>query len=711
MKKQSPRRNPLLALLLCVGLPAALAAAPLLLPPTAARAQDGAKPAAAPDTRKRVALVIGNTNYGGGLQLTNPVNDAKAMAKTLRTLGFTVLDYYDLDARQMVDAVDAFQKQLDPSTVALFYFSGHGAQVGGENYLIPVGFKSTTQSAMQFDALPAARVTAMLSDAGTPVNIVIMDACRNNPFEGKRVGGRGLSFLRAGSGTLIAYATAPGSTADDNAEGGNGLYTSALLSEMVKPGVSLATVFMRVRARVKAGSHGAQTPWESSSLSDDFYFAEPAGGVVAAEPDVAAAKPAMTTEKTGGSAAEVNTRARLRVTCNAPGAVVSIAGKTVAGGVYSVNLLDEASTTVDVRVSAPGYEGKIVSATLARGTVLPLSVTLEAVAAPEPKPKTVAVPPPTPKSVVNPTPGPAPVPPSSKPISGRELLTLTGHCGGVWCASFSPNSRRIVTASGDSAADVWDAATGTITSTLVGHRGGVWCASFSPDGRRIVTAGGDNTAKVWDAATGKELLTFTGHRGSVLSATFSPDGHGVVTASGDNKAKLWDAATGKVSMTFTGHRDIILFACFSPDGRHIVTTSWDKTAKIWDVATGKVLATLVADDAIFRSASFSPDGRYVATASRDKTAKLWDAATGRALLTFAGHSEGVNAVSFSPNGGRLITASSDKTAKVWDVATGKVITTLRGHTGGVNSASFSRDGRLIVTASDDKTAKVWILDP
>ncbi|GMV99942.1 MAG: hypothetical protein AMXMBFR84_10810 [Candidatus Hydrogenedentota bacterium] len=162
----------------------------------------------------------------------------------------------------------------------------------------------------------------------------------------------------------------------------------------------------------------------------------------------------------------------------------------------------------------------------------------------------------------------------------NSKLTLTGHKNGLLSASFSPDGSRIVTASNDNTAKVWDSITGAEVLTLTGHRFGVNSASFSPDGSRIVTASDDSTAKVWDATTGAEVLTLTGHGKAVYGVSFRPDGARVVTASSDLTAKVWDVTTGAEVLTLTGHREMVYSVSFSPDGVRIVTASYDNTAKV-----------------------------------------------------------------------------------------------------------------------------------
>jgi WD40 repeat protein/serine/threonine protein kinase len=285
-------------------------------------------------------------------------------------------------------------------------------------------------------------------------------------------------------------------------------------------------------------------------------------------------------------------------------------------------------------------------------------------------------------------------------VSGK-LIASFDHQGSVWHAAFSPDGARILTASADKTAKLWDAASGKLIASFA-HQDSVYHAVFSPDGARILTASWDKTAKLWDAASAKLIASFA-HQDGLWHAAFSPDGARILTASADKTAKLWDVASAKLIGSFA-HKGTVRWAAFSPDGARILTASWDSTAKLWDAVSGELIASFAHKDSI-RRAAFSPEGTRILTASADNTAKLWDAASGELIASFA-HQGEVSYAAFSPDGARILTASADNTAKLWDAASGKMIGSFA-HKGSLRWAAFSRDGARIVTASWDKTVKVW----
>jgi WD40 repeat protein/energy-coupling factor transporter ATP-binding protein EcfA2 len=285
-------------------------------------------------------------------------------------------------------------------------------------------------------------------------------------------------------------------------------------------------------------------------------------------------------------------------------------------------------------------------------------------------------------------------------------LGFVGHEGGVNSSAFSPDGVRIVTASDDKTARIWDAASAKEIAVLRGHENSVRSAAFSPDGVRIVTASWDNTARIWDAATAKEIAVLR-HQDPVLSAAFSPDGSRIVTAPVDKTARIWDAASAKEIAVLRGHVKAVFSAAFSRDGSRIVTASDDWSVRIWDAANAREIAFLRGHVNVVQSATFSPDGSRIVTASSDNTARIWDAASAKEIALLRGHENSVLSAAFSPDVSRIVTASWDNTARIWDAASGKLIAVLRGHVKAVQSATFSPDGSRIATASLDKIARIW----
>jgi WD40 repeat protein len=291
--------------------------------------------------------------------------------------------------------------------------------------------------------------------------------------------------------------------------------------------------------------------------------------------------------------------------------------------------------------------------------------------------------------------------------TGKAIGEPMRHEDVVLTAQFSADGKRVVTASQDKTARVWDAVTGKAIGEPIRHGDWVYSAQFSTDGQRVVTASKDKTARVWDAVSGKAIGEPMRHQDAVRSAQFSADGQRVVTASEDKTARVWDAATGKAAGEPMRHEDTVRSAQFSADGQRVVTASKDKTARVWDTATGKAIGEPMRHEDVVRSAQFSADGQRVVTASEDKTARVWDAATGKAIGEPMRHGDAVISAVFGPDDQRVVTASFDKTARVWDAATDKAIGEPMRHDGWVYSAQFSADGQRVVTASRDNTAEIW----
>ena len=223
---------------------------------------------------QRIALVIGNSNYQNVAQLPNPANDAKAVAELLNTAGFEVISATDLNHNQMIEVMQDFSAKIagrGANTVAMVYYAGHGVQLAGENYLVPVDARISSEPDLIGGSVRLVDVMATLEAIPSRMRIVILDACRNNPFPSLNEAGRGLAIVDAPNGSIVGYSTAPGTEALDGV-GNHSPYTDAFLRLAHEKNVPIEQLFKRVRLEVNNSTDGRQTPWESSSLTSDFYF-------------------------------------------------------------------------------------------------------------------------------------------------------------------------------------------------------------------------------------------------------------------------------------------------------------------------------------------------------------------------------------------------------------------------------------------------------
>src|SRR5882724_11883196 len=227
-----------------------------------------------PPAEQRVALVIGNSNYQTAPQLANPNNDARSVAQLLNSAGFEVTVATDQTRNDMVRGLQDFSNKVadhGPNTVAMVYYAGHGVQLAGENYLVPIDARIAAPSDLPDNTVRLVDVMGTLETIPSRMRIVVLDACRNNPFPNVDDAGRGLAIVDAPSGSIVGYSTAPGMEAQDG-DGNHSPYTSAFLNVARQPNLPIEQLFKRVRLEVNNTTAGRQTPWESSSLTSDFYF-------------------------------------------------------------------------------------------------------------------------------------------------------------------------------------------------------------------------------------------------------------------------------------------------------------------------------------------------------------------------------------------------------------------------------------------------------
>ena len=280
--------------------------------------------------------------------------------------------------------------------------------------------------------------------------------------------------------------------------------------------------------------------------------------------------------------------------------------------------------------------------------------------------------------------------------------------GSLVMANFSPDSWRVVTASEDGTARLWNALTGEPLGDPMRHEAEVLWAQFSGDGQRIVTASVDGSARIWRADTSQLAAPPLRHGDIVHFASFSPDGQKVVTASRDNTVRIWNAQTGQPIGLPLIHPKPVYSACFSPDGSRILTADESDHARLWDERTGTAIAAADHYGYSFTPSSpqFSPSGEQVVTFRR-RQAFLRNSQSEMVVFARLQHDSFLTSATYSPDGQRIATVSNDSTARIWDTGTGEARVSPLRHDSDVTTAQFSSDGQQIVTGSDDKSARLW----
>ena len=312
---------------------------------------------------------------------------------------------------------------------------------------------------------------------------------------------------------------------------------------------------------------------------------------------------------------------------------------------------------------------------------------------------------------------------------GRESLTLSarGTSGAAVVAAFSPDGKYLATSIADTCVRIWDLSTAKQVYTLNGHTSTITSLTFSPEGNRLASAGGDHTVRVWGLGTGRELFSLNGHASHILSVAFSPDGTRLASTS-CYELKVWDATGPQGSRTVRVPLPSAACAALSPDGTrlalgtdHYKDRRLPYEVKVLDTTTGRAVHVLTGHTHEATSVVFSPDGRRLASAGIDivkqipspavagleRTVRVWETTAGKELFVLKWPKKRVDCLAFSPDGRRLVTAGEE--TQVWDVESGKELPFSAGHTGAISAVAFSPDGDRLASAGDDKTVKVWDL--
>jgi len=544
---------------------------------------------------RRVALVVGNNAYLKA-PLRNAVSDANAVSAALREVGFEVTTVTNADLAGFERAIDAFVQKLQPTDIALFFYSGHGMQVGGDNYLIPVDFAGVDEADAKARSYSATRLQEKL-EARSRIRLMILDACRDNPFKSSRSGQGGLSEMR-GRGSLIAFATSAGSTASDNPKGKNGLFTEQLLEVLRQPGLSSREVFYKVRERVDSASAGKQFPWVSDGLIGDFVFRAGAADNVA----VVAAPSAPPIVTAVG---------RLESRMPAPGAAREVIARAFSAGAGAATSVSISPGSVWL---AAGYEKGTVKLWDPRNgkeaASLPGHVGTVGAVAFSPDGRHLAT------------------------TSGDRIVRLwdfdrqieearlVGHTDPVLAVAYSPSGRLIASAGTDMTVRLWDADTAALRDVLSGHRGAVTSVAFTADGNTLVTAGRDRTVRLWNVTRAKENLTLEATSG-VLSVAVSRDGQSIAAGSEDGTITTWDAESGQVRGTVAAHKGSVWSVAFSDDGAMLASGGGDALVRTWTAAQLQPVDTYRGHSQWVRSVAFDAAGEWLASAGGDGDVRTW----------------------------------------------------------------------------------------
>lgn len=307
---------------------------------------------------------------------------------------------------------------------------------------------------------------------------------------------------------------------------------------------------------------------------------------------------------------------------------------------------------------------------------------------------------------------------STNPDQQGTILVYHGHPARVDAVAWSPDGKRIASASDDHTVQICDAQTGATSLTYRGHAAEVYALSWSPDGKYLASAGADKTVQVWDAATGDRFRTYKGHSDQVNAVSWSSDSKLIASGSDDHTVQVWHITNGTVSMIYSEHSAGVLTVAWSPDNTRIASGSWDNTVKAFSTiqtesfAIGGTVFDYRGHTAEVYSVAWSPDGKHIASASGDKVVQVGSGINGATLFTYTGHSDVVHAVAWSPDGKQLASASADSTVQLWNAQSKQKITrqklfTYRGHNNAVYAVAWSPDGKRLASASSDNTLQEW----
>ena len=677
---------------------------------------------AAAEGEQRLALVIGNSKYKES-PLANPANDARAMAVRLKQLGFKVIERENASLEDMRKATRDFGNQLSMSDVGLFYYAGHGIQSNGVNYLVPVDADIQDETELGSRAFTAGEVLEKMDAAKNRINIVILDACRNNPLQRKvRSATKGLAPMEQGSGTIIAFATKPGATSADG-EGSHGLYTEQLLDTLGQPGLSVEEVFKQVRMEVSRKSGGEQIPWENSSLLGEFYFnptseqaklPAPLARSLVAEEGLGKPRELTPTLVPRRLIESYQLTAEVPLTAGVAAAEYTPDGKRFVLVTQDRQLKVFETTSGNVIFSYAGFDspsfsadGRYLVGISDEHLVNVLDVTADNLA-------------------IKARRGAGDAQSVYVSRNGQRLLVIS-HAGAVSVAKLDSDGLIGTPAKMEGELTVTLSPTGNRAAVAtmkdfvlidldtakrvgrVGQHKPISLVRFSPDGSLLLTAADDDAAVVWRTADGDKVSRLDlGDKNPLPSqAEFIDDNRHVllnvalIDKSGMHyRLAVWDAQSGKLTGAFQSE-GVVSDLQFSPDRQQLYVSTTDRSMRVYDLSTRALRTTISGAQLI----GFSADGaRFVVR--ENNQVRLYDAGT---LQPVARMPSQVTAFTTANAGGLYATTASDGTVQLWDFKGGEPVSLLKGHSDAVSHVVFAPGGKRLASFGRDREAKFWAL--
>jgi WD40 repeat protein len=684
---------------------------------------------------RRLALVIGNSTYNSS-PLANPANDGRAMATKLRQLGFEVMEKENASREDMIRMSREFGNRLKLGGVGVFYYAGHGIQVNGMNYLLPIDSDIQDETELQTRAYDVNEVLNKMDSAKNRLNIIILDACRNNPLlRSSRSALNGLATMQQGTGTIVAYATKPGATAADGPAGGNSLYTQQLLLALSQPGLKVEDVFKQVRMEVYRRSNGTQTPWENSSLIGEFYFNRGGSGQ---------ALPAETmASRTAVQVASLTEPRPLGVTRELQANPVLMPRRLLDSYQLAANLSMPASMALalfsanDTRLALVTQDRQLRVWDIATGNTLINQDGFDAPSTSSDGRYVTGVGDDHSVNILD---------LNANPLAVRNLRAMDAQRAVV-----AVKAQRVLVTSRAGVIGLYDFDSGRPVGQSPGKIVGEPHVELAPGGTRALVWGGpESDLFLVDLQTGKRLGRISEHGKTASTLRFSRDGNlmlvsfdggnaGVYRTSdggllsklalgggnaalakaeflGDSKEVtgyvalsdpklgvlhrlgVWDTSNGKLTHTVTQGAAVTELR-YSFDTQRVYFSMSDNSINVFEVNT-RTKRTVLTDATL---AGFSADGQRVLTREGDGM-RLYDART----FTPISRMPSQTGAFLQPNaGGVFATTATDGKVSLWDFEHGDPVAQLKGHIDAIEEVVFSPGGKRLVSFGKGHTAKLW----